>query len=450
MPRQPKKRSEVWNGWLVNWLNLKELRASAEPQIVERKGKQEYHIPVATYPHPNPPERICCLAGVLKRHDKVKVRYRDRRIEPMPTVLIVERQRYKCHHCGAIVLEAMDADLDHKWYITHRFKRALQMASVKRNFQDAANLNGVDDSYIIRLFDEFATEKLEYYHTNLPEVLGVDENNLLGGMRFVAADLETGQILDLLPARTEAAVMAFFAELHWKFNVKVFVQDMWRGYRNVAEQMFPKALNIVDKFHVVRMANDGMADARKWYQTKLENEDRRSLKNKHRMFLARWDGMHSTSQDTLAEILEDHPFLNDAYVWKERFYMIYDSATRAEAEKEYDRLVATMPPHLKRFYRPLTTSMKNWRPQIFNHFEMPERWTNNMTENLNGRLNQINSMARGMTFDRFRKKAILRFGKIIPNNELAVYSGDPEDDPRQIGFGWDVSTLERALKKGRF
>lgn len=432
----------------MNWLNLKELRATAEGQFVVHKGKEEYQIPVATYPHPNPPERICCLAGVLKRHDKVRVRYRDRRIEPMPTVLMVERQRYKCHHCGAIVLEAMDADLDHKWYITHRFKRALQLASVKRNFQDAANLNGVDDSYIIRLFDEFSKEKLEHYEVQLPEVLGVDENNLLGGMRFIVTDIKEGLILDLLKERTEDVVMAYFARSHWRMDVKVFVQDMWRGYRNVAREMFPHALNIIDKFHVVRMANDGMAEARKWYQTQLENESRKVLKHRHRVFLARWDGMKPETQDTLAEILSDHPFLNDAYVWKERFYMMYEAQTRTEAEKEYDRLVATMPPPLKRFYRPLLTSMKNWRPEIFNHFE--ERWTNNMTENLNGRINQINSLAKGMTFDRFRQKALLRFGKIIPQNELVVYSGDPLADPTLLGFGWDPSTLERALRRGRF
>ena len=63
-------------------------------------------------------------------------------------------------------------------------------------------------------------------------------------------------------------------------------------------------------------------------------------------------------------------------------------------------------------------------------------------------LKELRATAEGEVFDRFRKKAILRFGTIIPLDELAAFSG--EDKETMIGFGWDVSTLERALRRGRF
>jgi hypothetical protein len=90
--------------------------------------------------------------------------------------------------------------------------------------------------------------------------------------------------------------------------------------------------------------------------------------------------------------------------------------------------------------------MKNWHDPIFNYFLA--RYTNGMVENLNGRLNAINSLARGLTFERFRAKAILRYGTLIPLADLAAFSGEP--DMTDIGFGFDLSLLERDLRRGKF
>jgi transposase len=426
-------------------LRLKQLRAIGPGEIVEHRGKQEYQVPVATYPEADLPEEVCCLAGTFRRDGMVKVKYRDRRFEPMPTKLIVHRQVWECLSCGDKLREDVP-DLDEDWFVTKRFKQEVQYASVKRPFEDAARLFGVDDSYIIRIFDEYAKQRFDNYQADLPRVLGVDENRILRGDRFVCANIETGQILDILPARDLKYIDKFFAEAAYKMNVEVFVQDMWKSYRTIAQRYFPHAINVVDKFHVVRYANDAFADARKFYQTKLERGEGKSLKNRHRLFLARWDNLEETRKDVLAEILDEHPFLYDAYVTKEKFYMMYDCTDRDQAIAYYKDWIESTPKGVRRFYSKLRTSMKNWHDPIFNYFLA--RYTNGMVENLNGRLNAINSLARGLTFERFRAKAILRYGTLIPLADLAAFSGEP--DMTDIGFGFDLSLLERDLRRGKF
>jgi len=445
--RRPKRRSTNERVFQPNWLRLKELRAFGDGELtVNNRGQEEFHIPVAAYPPREMPPPGCCLGGMYKRNGVSIVRYRDRRIERVPTVLLVHKQKFKCMTCDSVITETFD-ELDDTWFVTTRFKHELTMASVKRPFQDAAALNGVDDSYITRLFDAYSAEKLKDYQVDLPRVLGMDENHILGGMRFICANIETGQILDILPSRKESEVRQFLLEQAYHFNVEIVVHDMWRSYRNVSRELFPKALNIIDKFHVVRMSNDGMNEARKWYQSKLVNEERKALKNKHLMFLARWDRAKDETQDVLAEIMKEHPFLYDAYLWKERFYMIYDEPTRRGAEKAYDYWARTMPEHIRPFYKKQTTAMRNWGREIFNYFE--HRVTNNMVENLNGRINAINQLAKGMKFPRFRAKALLRYGTIVPLADLAAFSGG-YDDETMISFGFDLATLERDLRRGRF
>jgi len=443
--RRPKRRKTNEFQFETNWLKLERLRAIGPGEIVKHRNKPEYQIPVATYPEAELPVDVCCLAGTFRRDGFAKVKYRDRRFEPMPTKLIVHRQVWECLTCGSKVREDVP-DLDEKWFVTNRFKHEIQMASIKRPFEDAAKLFGVDDSYIIRVFDEYAEQRFDRYSMDLPRVFGVDENRILGGDRFICADIETGKILDLLPSRDVKTVADLIERSSYRFNVEVFVQDMWSGYRTIAQAFFPNAINVVDKFHVVRYANDGFADARKHYQSKLDRGEGKSLKSRHRMFLARWDRLSDSSKDTLAEILEDHPFLNDAYMAKERFFMMYDHTDRDDAIRYYDDWLKRTPKEVLRFYRPLRTLMKGWHEQIFNYFLA--RYTNGMVENLNGRINLINQMAKGMTFERFRRKAILRYGTLIPLDDLAAYSGEPDDT--EVGYGFDLSLLEHDLRRGHF
>lgn len=443
--RRPKRRKTNEFQFHPNWLKLEHLRPIGLGEVVEHRGKQEYQIPVATYPEAQLPEDVCCLGGTFRRDGLAKVKYRDRRFEPMPTKLLVHRQVWECLTCGSKVREDVP-DLDENWFVTKRFKHEVQMASIKRPFADAASLFGVDDSYIIRMFDEYAEQRFSNYQMDLPKVFGVDENRILGGDRFICANIETGQILDLLPGRDYDAIAEMIGRAAYKMNVEVFVQDMWAGYRTIAQTFFPKALNVVDKFHVVRYANDGFADARKFYQAKLEKGEGKALKNRHRLFLARWDNLSESRQDVLAEILDEHPFLYNAYMAKERFFMMYDITDRDEAMRYYDEWAEQTPKDVRRFYATVRRFMTNWRHEIFNYFLA--RYTNGMVENLNGRINLINQMAKGMTFERFRRKAILRYGTLVPLSDLAAFSGDP--DHTDIGFGFDLSLLERDLRRGKF
>jgi transposase len=40
--------------------------------------------------------------------------------------------------------------------------------------------------------------------------------------------------------------------------VRYVVMDMWRPYRQAVETMLPDATVVIDKFHVVRMANQSL------------------------------------------------------------------------------------------------------------------------------------------------------------------------------------------------
>lgn len=392
---------------------------------------------------------------MLLRNGTKTIKVRDRRLEPAPTWLLIQRQRFKCKSCGGTSYEVLpDVDDDH--YITRRLRSDIAKSAIKRPFEDAATFHSVEPTLVRRIFLAYAREKLKDYEFLPPRVLGVDENRILGGDRFVCADIEAGTLLDMLPSRDTASLDPYFEQMTGVHRVEVFCQDMWRGYETIAKRHFPKALVVIDKFHVVRYANDAMDNARKAFQATLTNEERRALKRLNRMFLARWEGLSDERQDRMAAVLADFPFLSTTYAWKERFFDIYELDDRAAAEKAFFKWVNDMPAEVKPFFRSIVRMVKAWGGPIFNYYEA--RYTNGMVENLNGRINEINRRGFGYDFETLRAKALLRYGRLIPLGHLVQFSFPFEITPERmneivntpVGRGVDLSTLSRALRDGRF
>lgn len=441
----------------MTWLRLPHLDAE-EPEIIRDKAGTIAEVVVRCRTRGNPalPVNACCLAPMLLRNGTKPIRVRDRRIEPAPTWLVISRQRFKCKTCGGTVYEELpDVDDDH--YVTRRLKDDLVRSAIKRPFEDAAHFHAVEPTLVRRIFNAYARKRLDGYEFTPPRVFGVDENRILGGDRFVCADIEAGTILDMLPSRDVPALEPIFQRIADHPSVEVFCQDMWRGYETLAKRYLPKALVVIDKFHVVRYANDAMDEARKALSASLTNEERRKLRRQYRIFLSRWDRMSEERQDKLAAICREFPFLQAAYTMKERFYDLYEMESRAKAEAAYFKWVDDMPPELRRFFGPVTRLMRHWGNPIFNYYEA--RYTNGLVENLNGRINEINRRGYGYDFETLRAKALLRYGTLVNQGDLVHFSlpfAKTAEDvrkevERQIGVrGAKASTLAGALARGTF
>ncbi len=400
---------------------------------------------------PKPPTCSCDMPQVYK-HGRRVVHFRDHPIQRTPVRLRLTRQRYRCISCGSILLEevpGIDPDRD----MTIRFREQIAKDAVRRTFADAALLNGVDEALVRRIFKAHAAERMKGYRFELPRVLGMDEKNIQGRLRFVIGNIETKAMLDMQPSRTKMDLEKYFDSIPGRDRVEVVTQDMYRGYKDINKKFFKKAIVVIDKFHVVRYANIAVETVRKAIQSSLDNEGRIKMKRKIRLLAARPERLGEEGKAALSALFEQHPILDQASTFKEWFFDIYQCQTRREAEAAYAAWRELLPKELEGPFGPILSFMRDsrWRPFIFNYFDHP--YTNAYIEALNGLIDQINRAGRGYDLETLRAKAILRYGDLqTPNYDLMSVDPADWDELLRIGVshGVDLSTFESAVKREAF
>lgn len=436
----------------MNWLRLKALEGGDAKEVRDGDGKLvEIVIPCRSKGDPRLPAHGCCIDPRLKKNGTKTIRVRDRRLEPAPTWLEIKRQRFKCDSCDGTVYEILpDVADDHM--VTNRLKVEIATAAIKRPFSDVASIQAVEETLVRRIFKEHAKRELAEFSYQAPRVLGVDENTLLGSQRFVMVDIEKGQLLDLVPSRSPDIVEEHLERMEDLHRVEVFCQDMWHPYRQIAARRFPSALVVIDKFHIVRLANDALDTVRYQIQKNLPAGQRKEWAGRRRLLLKRWDALDRAGQDRVAEFVACDQRLKDAYTWKEKFFDIYEMDSRSKAEAAFQRWVADMPLSVRREFNSIARTMSTWSPYVFNYFDA--RYTSGVVENLNGLLNRINSGGYGYSFETLRAKALLRYGSFSEKVNLGMFFLDAftsfDDPPPVLDQGIPISTFNADLEQGLF
>lgn len=183
---------------------------------------------------------------------------------------------------------------------------------------------------------------------------------------------------------------------------------MWAPYRDAVKTVLPQATIIVDKFHIVRMANQSIETVRKQLRADLPTKARRGLMHDRFILLKRKNELSPMEQITLESWTKNHESLGVAYDLKESFFDIWECQTRLGAVQRYEEWTKQVPDTLHSAFKPLLTAMKGWENEIFSYFD--HRITNAYTESLNSLIRVINRLGRGYSFEALRAKILFTEG----------------------------------------
>ncbi|MBG9564901.1 ISL3 family transposase [Brevibacillus agri] len=426
------------------------------------ENEHDFQIRVET----NSPPSVCphcgCVANLYK-HDNREQLCMDLPIHGKRVGIMVKRQRYRCRECTQTFWERLDHTIDEKRNCTKRLLVYIEKQSLKRTFVSISEDVGLNEKTIRNIFRDYISHLEETVRFETPNWLGIDEIHIIKP-RCVLTNIEERTLLDVLPNRNKDTVISYLSRLPNRGQIQYVTMDMWQPYKDAVKSVLPKAIIIVDKFHVVRMANQALETIRKQLREGLSPKERRGLMHDRFILLKRHKELTDMDKITLEIWTKNHPSLGIAYELKESYFDIWNCDSRQMAYLKYQDWKAKIPKELQTAFEPLTKAMSNWEEEIFAYFD--HRITNAYTESLNSLIRVVNRLGRGYSFDALRAKILFteglqkerkpKYQKGIDDYELRNYSYPMFEKMFPVGvvrergelLGIDISTLIEKLEKG--
>lgn len=419
-----------------------------------------------------------CRNEKLYKHGTVEQIYMDTPMHGKKVVLKIDRKRYKCTNeiCKKTIFEPL-TDMDSKRLATSRLVSYIERNCLKKTFADISREVGVDDKTIRHIFDDYADRLKKTIKFETPEVLGIDEIKIIGDYRAIITNIKELSVFDLLESRKKNSLMTYFSEMPDKHNIKVVTMDMWRPYYDTIKFHLPKVPIVVDRFHVVRTANNALEAIRKKVRRELTTSKRIKLKDDRFILLSRGANLNSNQIMTLNNWVNEFPILHEAYKAKEQFFSIYEQESKEVAQKVYENWEKGLPTELRPYFSDLIKAMRNWWLEIFNYYDYPI--TNGYTESANNLVKEMNRMGRGYSFDVIRARILfdaiarqpttksirgkggklnkpkddvsLTFSGIFDSDSSGLFGKNSSDiESKTVEYGPHIPTLVRLLKDGYF
>ena len=223
----------------------------------------------------------------------------------------------------------------------------------------------------------------------------------------VVADIDRGQLIEVIDSHKQSDIIEVLRQqpIEVRERVEEVSVDMWGGFPKVVEEVFPNAVIVFDRFHVMKPVNEELNLIRKQVQVKDKGSKFILLKN--------GEDLTRSEKTKLEEILSRSSRLRSAYECKEEFRDIFEKSTNVEEGKL--RLEEWLN-KARAVYCDAITTVRNHIDGICNYFI--NRTTSGVMEGINNRIKLIKRQAYGfVNFDNFRARLLVHGGV---NNPPAV------------------------------
>ena len=206
----------------------------------------------------------------------------------------------------------------------------------------------------------------------------------------VLTDLEIRKIIDVGEGgKTKKAAIALLQKNLEVNSVAACVIDMWKPFKNAAARL-PNALVIVDKFHVVKKANEALDSVRKRIQRRTDITTLKEQLGKYKkLFRMARERLSEKQEQRLWQILPLSPELMQSYEFKELLRDIYDQDDLATAQSQLRNWITEASQSKIAELLELARTLENWKEEILHYWNF--RLTNAVTE---GKVNKIKALRR--------------------------------------------------------
>ena len=429
---------------------------------VEETG-DAYHIAAETIAPPTSCPH--CGGEVIVGYGRREQWIRDLPMHGRQVGLYFQTRRFRCKACRKTFYEGLPG-VDTKRFMTQRLVLWIGPAAIRRPFAHVAQEVGVSERTVRDIFHDHVADLEAHRRVETPQWMGLDEIHLIRP-RGVITNVQECTLVDLLVNRNKETVMAYLMRLPQRQRIQLVAMDMWHPYKDAVQAALPQATIVIDKFHVLKMANAAVERVRKQLRESLAPAQRRGLMHDRFVLLKREADLTDREILLLSTWVKNYPTLGEIHRLKEVFFRLYDCASRTEAQTFVQTWEQSLGVDHRTSFAELLTAWRNWENEILAYFDHPI--TNAYTESLNNLIRATDRLGRGYSFEALRAKMLWAEGvaktrraplarqsplreQLPPtgNARLAMPQVQPPDAPAvRIDVGIDMAALSRRMDAGQ-
>lgn len=220
--------------------------------------------------------------------------------------------------------------------------------------------------------------------------IGVDEISVFKGHKYLTLvyQLNSGakRLLWCGPERRVKTLLRFFREFGKERCTKIqFVcSDMWAPYLKVIAKKAPLALNVLDRFHIMRKFNEAIDDIRRSEVKQFKaNQQENVLECGRWLLLKRPENLSEKQTTRLSELLKLNLASIKGYLLREDFQRFWDYRRPYLAEKFLDNWVTrTLQTDLEPMKK-VAKMLDRHKPLILNWFKAKGKLSSGAVEGMN-------------------------------------------------------------------
>jgi transposase len=370
-------------------------------------------------------ESICprCKTKSHRLHQNHRYIIKDLPLGEKQVFLEINKRQFKCDKCKKPFSEELHF-VDSRRKYTKRLANKIIQEVLDSDIHSVAKKGIVTTEEIERMLKDASNKSFKAKPSSLKR-LGIDEIALVKGKGDYCAvliDLDKPQLLAILPGRTQETIKQLLSA--WGKEILEKIEevsiDLWRGYKNLVNELMPNAQVVADRFHVMTQINKELDMERKREKRNTEYLIKKSklqlekdeyekvldgLKKSKYALLKNEKNLNEEQNMKLSQVKEVSPTLKIMHEMKEKIRIIFDET--------YDWLTGLFEIGMwlwkaKKYFPLSYQTIIRWIDEIIAYFD--NGTTSGVVEGINNKLKLIKRSGYGFrNFDNFRDRCLLNW-----------------------------------------
>ncbi|MHB8638142.1 MAG: ISL3 family transposase [Fimbriimonadaceae bacterium] len=218
-------------------------------------------------------------------------------------------RRVNCRHCGKVIVEEVPW-AEGKGRLTKAYQWFLARWAQRMSWQEVARTFHTTWDHVYSSVQYAVQWGVVHRVTEGVKAIAVDEIQWARGHQYLTLvyqiDAGSKRLLWVGKERTAECLRGFFQLMGESFarQLKFVCSDMWRAYLDVIAEQAPKAVHVLDRFHIMKLMNKAIDEVRREEVKRLKQEGYEPiLKHSRWCLLKRLENMTQKQTVKLTELM---------------------------------------------------------------------------------------------------------------------------------------------------